>query len=135
MKRDKKGIVRLQLNNKDLFQFGPLDQGWWPDGLYTAPTDEALCYDIKKTKDLGFNMIRKHVKVEPARWYTYCDQMGVIVWQDMPNGDKTLEWQRKKYFDGTDWHVLLNLRLLIVRNGKKLLIISILILVLGLGCL
>ena len=67
MKRDKKGIVRLQLNNKDLFQFGPLDQGWWPDGLYTAPTDEALCYDIKKTKDLGFNMIRKHVKVEPAR--------------------------------------------------------------------
>lgn len=57
MKRDKKGIVRLQLNNKDLFQFGPLDQGWWPDGLYTAPTDEALCYDIKKTKDLGFNMI------------------------------------------------------------------------------
>ena len=102
MKRDKKGIVRLQLNNKDLFQFGPLDQGWWPDGLYTAPTDEALCYDIKKTKDLGFNMIRKHVKVEPARWYTYCDQMGVIVWQDMPNGDKTLEWQRKKYFDGTE---------------------------------
>ena len=102
MKRDKKGIVRLQLNNKDLFQFGPLDQGWWPDGLYTAPTDEALCYDIKKTKDLGFNMIRKHVKVEPARWYTYCDQMGVIVWQDMPNGDKTLEWQRKKYFNGTE---------------------------------
>lgn len=64
MKRDSKGIVRLQLNNKDLFQFGPLDQGWWPDGLYTAATDEALEYDIIKTKDLGFNMIRKHVKVD-----------------------------------------------------------------------
>lgn len=101
-KRDEKGIVRLQLNNKDLFQFGPLDQGWWPDGLYTAPTDEALRYDIKKTKDFGFNMIRKHIKVEPARWYTYCDQMGIIVWQDMPSGDKNPEWQNRKYFEGTE---------------------------------
>ncbi|WP_195532051.1 glycoside hydrolase family 2 protein [Bacteroides finegoldii] len=100
--RDEKGIVRLQLNNKDLFQFGPLDQGWWPDGLYTAPTDEALRYDIKKTKDFGFNMIRKHIKVEPARWYTYCDQMGIIVWQDMPSGDKNPEWQNRKYFEGTE---------------------------------
>ncbi len=82
MKRDSNGIVRMQLNNKDIFQFGPLDQGWWPDGLYTAPTDEALKYDIQKTKDLGFNMIRKHVKVESARWYTWCDKMGVLVWQD-----------------------------------------------------
>lgn len=89
--RDKNGIVRLQLNNRDLFQFGPLDQGWWPDGLYTAPSDEALLYDIQKTKDLGFNMIRKHVKVEPARWYTHCDKVGMIVWQDMPNGDKEPE--------------------------------------------
>ena len=101
-KRDEKGIVRLQLNNKDLFQFGPLDQGWWPDGLYTAPTDEALRYDIKKTKDFGFNMIRKHIKIEPARWYTYCDQMGIIVWQDMPSGDKNPEWQNRKYFEGTE---------------------------------
>lgn len=101
-KRDEKGIVRLQLNNKDLFQFGPLDQGWWPDGLYTAPTDEALRHDIKKTKDFGFNMIRKHIKVEPARWYTYCDQMGIIVWQDMPSGDKNPEWQNRKYFEGTE---------------------------------
>ncbi|HBK31949.1 MAG TPA: beta-galactosidase, partial [Porphyromonadaceae bacterium] len=85
-KRDDKGIVRFQLNNKDVFHFGPLDQGWWPDGLYTAPTDEALKYDIVKTKDLGYNMIRKHVKVEPARWYTHCDRLGMIVWQDMPNG-------------------------------------------------
>lgn len=101
-KRDSKGIVRLQLNNKDLFQFGPLDQGWWPDGLYTAPTDEALKYDIQKTKDFGFNMIRKHVKVEPARWYTHCDRLGMIVWQDMPSGDRGPQWQNKKYFDGVE---------------------------------
>ncbi len=101
-KRDANGIVRLQLNNKDLFQFGPLDQGWWPDGLYTAPTDEALKYDIIKTKDFGFNMIRKHVKVEPARWYTHCDQLGILVWQDMPNGDRSPHWQNRQYFDGTE---------------------------------
>ena len=101
-KRDKNGIVRLQLNNKDLFQFGPLDQGWWPDGLYTAPSDEALLYDIQKTKDFGYNMIRKHIKVEPARWYTHCDRLGVIVWQDMPSGDKNPEWQNQKYFEGTE---------------------------------
>jgi len=71
------GITRLQLNNRNVFHFGPLDQGWWPDGLYTAPTDEALVYDIKKVKDFGYNMIRKHVKVEPARWYTHCDKLGV----------------------------------------------------------
>ncbi|MGQ8338716.1 glycoside hydrolase family 2 protein [Sunxiuqinia sp. A32] len=101
-KRDEFGIVRLQLNNKDQFQFGPLDQGWWPDGLYTAPTDEALKYDIIKTKEWGFNMIRKHVKVEPARWYTYCDQLGILVWQDMPNGDRSPRWQNRQYFDGTE---------------------------------
>lgn len=100
--RDDKGIVRLRLNNKDYFQFGPLDQGWWPDGLYTAPSDEALVYDIKKTKDLGFNMIRKHVKVEPARWYTHCDRMGILVWQDMPNGDAQPIWQNRQYFNGTE---------------------------------
>lgn len=102
MKRDNKGIVRMQLNNKDLFQFGTLDQGWWPDGLYTAPTDEALLYDVQKTKDLGFNMIRKHVKVEPARWYMHCDQLGMIVWQDMPNGDENHKWDMHNYFDGID---------------------------------
>jgi len=101
-KRDDKGIVRLQLNNKDLFQFGPLDQGWWPDGLYTAPTDEALEYDIMKTKDFGFNMIRKHVKVEPARWYTHCDRHGIIVWQDMPNGDRGPGWNSRDYFKGPE---------------------------------
>ena len=101
-KRDANGIVRLELNNQPLFQFGPLDQGWWPDGLYTAPTDEALVYDIQKTKYLGFNMIRKHIKVEPARWYTHCDQLGIIVWQDMPSGDRNPEWQNRKYFEGTE---------------------------------
>jgi len=101
-KRDANGIVRLQLNNKDYFQFGPLDQGWWPDGLYTAPTDEALLFDIKKTKDFGFNMIRKHVKVEPARWYYHCDREGILVWQDMPSGDRSPKWQMRNYFDGQE---------------------------------
>ena len=101
-KRAADGIVRMELNNEPLFQFGPLDQGWWPDGLYTAPTDEALAWDVKKTKDFGFNMIRKHIKVEPARWYMHCDKMGIIVWQDMPSGDKNLEWQMRKYFDGRE---------------------------------
>ena len=101
-RRDENGIVRLQLNNENLFHFGLLDQGWWPDGLYTAPSDEALQYDIQVTKDLGFNMIRKHVKVEPARWYYHCDRMGVLVWQDMPNGDATPLWQMRQFFDGTE---------------------------------
>ena len=98
----KDGKPCIYLNNKPLFQYGVLDQGWWPDGLYTAPTDEALVYDIQKTKDLGFNMIRKHIKVEPARWYTHCDQLGIIVWQDMPSGDRNPEWQNRKYFEGTE---------------------------------
>lgn len=101
-KRDANGIIRIQLNNKDIFHFGPLDQGWWPDGLYTAPTDEALKYDIVKTKDFGYNMIRKHVKVEPARWYTHCDRLGILVWQDMPNGDQGPHWDMHHYFDGKE---------------------------------
>lgn len=87
MEKDKDGIQRLMLNNEFVFQYGPLDQGWWPDGLYTAPTDEALLFDIQKTKEMGFNMIRKHIKVEPARWYYHCDKEGILVWQDMPSGD------------------------------------------------
>lgn len=97
------GGVDFTLNNKKFFTFGPLDQGWWPDGLYTAPTDEALKFDIQRTKDLGFNSIRKHVKVEPARWYTHCDRLGMVVWQDMPSmfgegGD----WQRRGFFQGEE---------------------------------
>ena len=76
---------RMALNGECLFQYGPLDQGWWPDGLYTAPTDEALKFDIVKTKEMGYNMIRKHIKVEPARWYYWCDVVGLMVWQDMPS--------------------------------------------------
>jgi hypothetical protein len=90
LKKDDQGITRLHLNGKPYFQAGPLDQGFWPDGLYTAPTDEALKYDIEITKKLGFNMIRKHVKVEPERWYTWCDKLGILVWQDMPSGDASV---------------------------------------------
>jgi len=82
---DANGITRLCLNNQPLFQFGPLDQGFWPDGVYTAPTDEALRYDIEMTKKLGFNLARKHVKVEPDRWYYWADKLGLLVWQDMPS--------------------------------------------------
>ncbi|MEI6195889.1 MAG: sugar-binding domain-containing protein [Verrucomicrobiota bacterium] len=89
--RDTQGIQRLCLNNQPLFQFGLLDQGFWPDGLYTAPTDEALRFDIKFTKELGFNMARKHVKVEPDRWYYWCDKLGLLVWQDMPSGDASVK--------------------------------------------
>ncbi len=84
---DENGVLRILLNNRFVFQFGPLDQGWWPDGLYTAPGEEAIVFDIDKTKQMGFNMIRKHVKVEPARWYYNCDKAGLLVWQDMPSGD------------------------------------------------
>jgi beta-galactosidase/beta-glucuronidase len=85
MAKDGDGTLRLCLNDQPLFQYGPLDQGFWPDGLYTAPTDEALRYDIEMTKKLGFNLARKHVKVEPDRWYYWCDKLGLLVWQDMPS--------------------------------------------------
>lgn len=86
--KDEKGSTKIFLNGKPYFMHGPLDQGWWPDGLYTAPTDEALRYDIEATKQFGFNMVRKHVKLEPARWYYWCDKLGLLVWQDMPSGDE-----------------------------------------------
>ena len=87
--KDDKGFVRMMLNNKFVFQIGPLDQGFWPDGLYTAPTDAALKYDVEVTKKLGMNLARKHVKIEPARWYYWCDKLGLLVWQDMPSGNTT----------------------------------------------
>ena len=94
---DEKGVPRIRLNGKALMQVGPLDQGWWPDGLYTAPTDAALRYDIQITKKLGFNMIRKHVKVEPQRWYYHADKLGMLVWQDMPNAHayEAGDWQKQ----------------------------------------
>ncbi|MBN2217491.1 MAG: glycoside hydrolase family 2 [Pirellulales bacterium] len=85
--KDARGVNRLMLNDKPLFQYGFLDQGWWPDGLYTAPTDEALRYDLEMTKKIGMNLVRKHVKAEPARWYYHCDRLGVLVWQDMPSAN------------------------------------------------
>jgi len=85
---DEHNVTRILLNGKPVFQYGPLDQGFWPDGLYTAPTDAALKFDIEMTRKYGFNMIRKHVKVEPARWYYWCDTLGLLVWQDMPSGDR-----------------------------------------------
>ena len=110
---------RLTLNDKPIFMFGPLDQGWWPDGLYTAPTEEAMKYDIEKTKQWGWNMIRKHIKVEPARWYYWCDVLGICVWQDMPSiGDHSAKvlatrdpriaagqrnkWSSDSFLGGTD---------------------------------
>lgn len=87
VRKDEEGVNRMFLNNESLFQYGLLDQGWWPDGLYTAPSDEALRYDVEITKNLGFNMLRKHVKIEPQRLYYWCDKLGILVWQDMPSGD------------------------------------------------
>ena len=84
---DADGLLRLKLNGEVVFQYGPLDQGWWPDGLYTPATDEAMQYDIAMTKKFGMNMARKHVKYECARWYYWCDKLGLLVWQDMPSGD------------------------------------------------
>ena len=84
--KDDKGIMRLMLNNKPIFQIGPLDQGWWPDGLLTPPSDEGMKYDLEVLKKLGMNMLRKHIKVEPSRYYYHCDKLGLLVWQDMPSG-------------------------------------------------
>ena len=91
----RQGINRLMLNNQPLFQYGPLDQGWWPDGLYTPPTDEAIKYDIEMTKKFGMNMARKHVKYECARWYYWCDRLGLLVWQDMPSGEAQRDAESK----------------------------------------
>ncbi len=103
VKADGQGHQRLYLNNKPLFHYGPLDQGWWPDGLYTAPTDAALKYDIEITKKLGFNMARKHVKIEPARWYYWCDRLGLMVWQDMPSTTGGPPWVRDETKPGPQW--------------------------------
>ena len=86
VEKDEKGVPRLFLNNRPYFHNGLLDQGYWPDGLYTAPTDEAMIHDISTAKAMGFNMLRKHIKVEPLRWYYHCDRYGMLVWQDMPCG-------------------------------------------------
>ena len=95
------GFDRIFLNGKPLFEYGPLDQGWWPDGLYTAPSDEALRWEVETIKRMGFNLIRKHVKVEPARWYYHCDRIGLLVWQDMPStGPTSPSPPREQSLDG-----------------------------------
>lgn len=94
---DRSGFQRFMLNNEPLFQFGPLDQGFWPDGLYTPPTEEAFKFDIEAVKKMGGNMLRKHVKVEPERFYWMCDKMGILVWQDMPSGDNKTPESHKQF--------------------------------------
>jgi beta-galactosidase/beta-glucuronidase len=95
--KDSNNVTRILFNNKPLFQYGPLDQGFWPDGLYTAPTDEALRYDIEFTKKIGCNMLRKHVKIEPQRFYYWCDKLGILVWQDMPNGNNKTDESKRQF--------------------------------------
>lgn len=90
--RDENGHLRFTLNGKPIFHWGPLDQGWWPDGLLTPPSDEAMRYDIEYLKTAGFNMIRKHIKREPRRYYYHCDQLGMMVWQDQPSGGENPRW-------------------------------------------
>src|SRR5205085_6308671 len=85
MRKTEVSKSRILLNGQPIMQVGPLDQGFWPDGIYTAPTDEALKYDLEMEKKLGFNCVRKHVKVEPQRWYYWADKLGILVWQDMPS--------------------------------------------------
>ena len=95
LRKDDQGVTRIALNDQFIFQVGTLDQGFWPDGIYTAPTDEAMRSDIEFLKKAGFNLTRKHVKVEPDRWYYWCDKLGLLVWQDMPSGNNaTVEGRR-----------------------------------------
>ena len=97
---DERGIPRLMLNGRFVFQHGPLDQGFWPDGLYTPPADAAIKFDLEYCKAIGFNLVRKHLKIEPDRWYYWADQLGLLVWQDMPSGslrgdDARQQWERE----------------------------------------
>src|SRR5450432_3913109 len=104
--KEDKGIDRIFLNNKPYYNLGVLDQGFWPDGLYTAPTDEALAFDIKAIKAMGFNTIRKHIKVEPARWYFHADKIGMLVWQDMVNPNQGLPEGSKPEFEKESAEIL-----------------------------
>ena len=97
LRRDARGVVRPTLNGNFIFQIGALDQGYWPDGIYTAPTDEALQHDLRFLKAAGFNLVRKHVKIEPDRWYYWCDKLGLLVWQDMPSGNNNTPEARERF--------------------------------------
>ena len=97
LRRDERGVIRPTLNGNFIFQIGALDQGYWPDGIYTAPTDEALQHDLRFLKAAGFNLVRKHVKIEPDRWYYWCDKLGLLVWQDMPSGNNNTPDARERF--------------------------------------
>jgi len=97
LKKDAQGMTRMALNDEFVFQLGTLDQGFWPDGIYTAPTDDALRSDIEFLKKSGFNLTRKHVKVEPDRWYYWCDKLGLLVWQDMPSANNATPEGRRDF--------------------------------------
>ena len=115
VEKDEKGIPRICMNGEVQFQNGVLDQGYWPDGLYTAPSDEAMIFDITEMKRCGFNMVRKHIKIEPQRWYWHCDRLGIVVWQDMVNGGEAyrywfvtylatvMSWRNIKIKDSHPW--------------------------------
>ena len=104
-KKDAQGYYRIHLNDKPIFQYGPLDQGWWPDGLLTPPSPEAMIWDMIQLKEMGFNTIRKHIKVEPALYYYYADSLGIMIWQDMPSGFATArkDQEHVKHKAETDW--------------------------------
>ncbi|HEV2320573.1 MAG TPA: glycoside hydrolase family 2 TIM barrel-domain containing protein, partial [Verrucomicrobiae bacterium] len=108
LRRDDEGVMRIALNDQFIFQVGTLDQGFWPGGIYTAPSDEAMRSDIKFLKQGGFNLIRKHVKVEPQRWYYWCDKLGMLVWQDMPSGNNATTAGRRD-FESELFHMIDNL--------------------------
>lgn len=111
---DRRGLRRIFLNNRPCMQTGVLDQGYWPDGLYTAPCDEAFIYDIKAMKDLGFNMLRKHIKIEPQRWYYHCDRLGMLVWQDMVCGGSSY-----RHWFVTYLATLFNTMHVAIKDGKR----------------
>lgn len=103
LKKDDEGRTRITLNGQYIFGIGTLDQGFWPDGIYTAPTDEALRFDLEFLKRAGFNLVRKHVKVEPQRWYYWCDKLGLLVWQDMPSGNNGTPEARQDFETELHW--------------------------------
>ncbi|PWS33382.1 glycoside hydrolase family 2 protein [Pedobacter paludis] len=109
VQQDEKGQERIFLNNKPYYNLGTLDQGFWPDGLYTAPSDEALAFDIKAIKAMGFNTIRKHIKVEPARWYYHADRLGMLIWQDMINPNQRLPQGSKEAFEAQSKEIVAQL--------------------------
>ena len=113
-KQDSNGKLRIFLNDKPIFNLGPLDQGYWPDGIYTPPSEEAMIFDIQTMKGLGFNTLRKHAKTECFRWYYQCDKLGMLVWQDMPSGnvDGSGKWNDTNMNGGSDF-------VSIIKNGEK----------------